>query len=737
MNHLNRFLKVFLTLVMLALPLATPLTTVAASEVELGQSDEHYEDFDATDLDTDWWLYEEVELELDEVEETEVEAYSFAYEEEASELLPLNVTTTSQIGYGAMITGGAFRAGPGTAHASMRTLTQGTELEILGSNADGRWLNVRIGNQVGFAFADSVRQTTRFGVMVAGGAFRVGPGTAHASMRTLTQGTELEVLGVTADGRWLNVRIGNQVGFAFADSVRQTTRVGVMIAGGAFRVGPGTAHASMRTLTQGTELEILGTSADGRWLRVRSGNQVGFAFADSVRQTTRFGVMTAGGAFRIGPGTAHASMRTLTQGTELEILGTNADGRWLRVRSGNQVGFAFADSVSQTTRFGIMTAGGAFRVGPGTGHVSMRTLTRGAQVGILGSSVDGRWLRVRNGNQVGWVFADSVGAHRGPYAASAVSGVTYGAVQLRSGAGTNHAVIRTVPNHSTLALLNRSGSWIRVRYRQLQANGHTQVSHYGWMHEDSVRIAPTNSFMVTTHGGRVNTSADLRSGAGANHSLIRTLNNGTNVTVLRQSGTWLNVRVGSDEGWVREDFINSTTQATTTIRTTFRSGPGTAYNEIGRIPAGINGTIIHHQGLWVYMMFEGQTGWVLLTHLHIRPVRELANASNTISSTTRHINITGETGLRVVVPERRTIAAGRAFDGWQNVQVQHVAANGNVTNLALNRSWQATFTHNGTTFNLQWEGMLDNLIPGTYVRQLVVRRGNTVVGRGQQTVVTR
>ena len=345
MTHFNRFLKMFLTVVMLALPLATPLTTVASDYSYEGVEAEVL--YDVTDYATDEWLDEEDELASDDTEEDELEAPFVEYDVELADLLPLNVTTTSQIGYSVMITGGAFRVGPGTAHASMRTLTQGTELEVLGSTVDGRWLNVRIGNQVGFAFADSVRQTTRVGVMIAGGAFRVGPGTAYASMRTLTQGIELEILGTSADGRWLRVRNGNQVGFAFADSVRQTTRLSVMRAGGAFRVGPGTAYASMRTLTQGTELEILGTSADGRWLRVRIGNQVGWAFSDSVNQLTRIGVMESNGAFRVGPGTGHASIRTLTRGAQVTILGSNIDGRWLRVRIGNQIGWVYAARVNR------------------------------------------------------------------------------------------------------------------------------------------------------------------------------------------------------------------------------------------------------------------------------------------------------------------------------------------------------------------------------------------------------
>ena len=478
------------------------------------------------------------ELEVEEADELEVEEveeeYLFEYANERIELLELNVTMTQHVWYGVMTTGGAFRVGPSAAYASMRTLTQGTELEVLGSTVDGRWLHVRIGTQVGFAFADSVRPTTRFGVMIAGGAFRVGPGTGHASMRTLTQGTELEILGSNADGRWLNVRVGSQEGFAFADSVSQGARMGVMSAGGAFRVGPGTGHASMRTLTQGTELELLGTSADGQWLRVRSGNQVGWAFAGSVSQGARMGVMTAGGAFRVGPGAGHTSMRTLTQGTELEILRSNADGRWLNVRIGNQVGWAFADSVRQTTRFGVMTAGGAFRVGPGAAHASMRTLTQGTELEILGSSIDGRWLRVRSNNQIGWAFADSVSQ------TTRLSVMRAGGA-FRVGPSTAHASMRTLTQGTQVDVLGSSidGRWLRVR----------SANQLGWAFADSV--------MQTTNTRFMGTGGAFRVGPGAAHASMRTLTQGTQVVVLGSSidGRWLRVRSNNQIGWAFADSV--------------------------------------------------------------------------------------------------------------------------------------------------------------------------------------
>jgi len=318
---------------------------------------------------------------------------------------------------------------------------------------------------------------------------------------------------------------------------------------------------------------------------------------------------------------------------------------------------------------------------------------------------------------------------RGAGARNPTWGVTYGRAQLRNGTGSSHRILRTIADNRLVNISRRSGAWLRVTYR-----GQT-----GWIHENSVRIATTNR-ATPARTGRLNARTELRRGAGASHGVIRTLNSGANVTILRQSGAWLRVRSGNHTGWVRESFVNSTTPGVLSITAPLRRGPGNNYGQIRTVRSGVTVTVLRHQGQWSQVRVEGQTGWMRSLYINVRYLSGLANVRNSLSSTNNIASITGESGLRLVVPQRRTLGTGNAFNTWQNIRVQHVAANGNVTNIPIRfhqASWTMRFTHNGRTFSVNMEGMLDNLTPGTYERQVVVRRGNTVVARANQTTVVR
>ena len=217
-------------------------------------------------------------------EEAEQEEYSVEYEE-LIDILPMNAPLVTQTWNGLTTQATQFRTGPGTHYESIRNIAQGSAVVIL-NREQANWWYVRIGNQTGWMDARVVREVILVGITATSAALRQGPGTAYSSMRTLAQGTDLEILGASANGSWIRVRVGNQIGWAHRDRVTQTIRVGVTATSAALRQGPGTAYASMRTLSRGTNLEILGTSLNGSWIRVRVSNQVGWVHRDRVTEAT-------------------------------------------------------------------------------------------------------------------------------------------------------------------------------------------------------------------------------------------------------------------------------------------------------------------------------------------------------------------------------------------------------------------------------------------------------------------
>ncbi|MDJ0824738.1 MAG: SH3 domain-containing protein [Rhodobacter sp.] len=101
------------------------------------------------------------------------------------------------------------------------------------------------------------------------------------------------------------------------------------------------------------------------------------------------------------------------------------------------------------------------RTGPGGGFAIIMEMDHGTAVNTLEFS--GNWARVEHeSGAVGW-------AHRKymvPYAAGPAKWYVYspgdGFLNLRTGPGTNFAVITRMYNGSWVEILERSGNWVRV-----------------------------------------------------------------------------------------------------------------------------------------------------------------------------------------------------------------------------------------------------------------------------------
>jgi|GEM_PF-348128 len=127
-------------------------------------------------------------------------------------------------------------------------------------------------------------------------------------------GTVMSVLGRTAEGDWLHVRLGNgETGWMFAEllggepgvvrAVYEATpvppqrygklgRTGVVnvSAGSNLRTAPDATFPVVLTLPRGTEVELLARSAYSPWVKVRTGNTEGWValFTLDTRATIRF-----------------------------------------------------------------------------------------------------------------------------------------------------------------------------------------------------------------------------------------------------------------------------------------------------------------------------------------------------------------------------------------------------------------------------------------------------------------
>ena len=106
------------------------------------------------------------------------------------------------------------------------------------------------------------------------------------------------------------------------------------------------------------------------------------------------------------------------------------------------------------------------------------------------------------------------------------------------------------------------GSLITI---QKYDNGWSTVTNYtlsGWMKTENIKLPETsNSMTLTTSGDsrtgtvKVSDSLNMRESASTTAKIIKSLTNGTTVTILDSSNGWYKIKVGDTTGWVKSDYI--------------------------------------------------------------------------------------------------------------------------------------------------------------------------------------
>ena len=211
-----------------------------------------------------------------------------------------------------------------------------------------------------------------------------------------------------------------------------------------------------------------------------------------------------------------------------------------------------------------------------------------------------------------------------------------GALNVRSGAGTNYSVIGSLSNGAKVEIVETSGSWYKIKYG----------SGYGYISKDYVTVSSSsnsgstntgnnnagNSSATTTQSGtiKVNGALNVRSGSGTSYSVIGSLSNGANVEIVETSGSWCKIKYGSGYGYVSKDYVtvssssnngssSSSSSSTTTTQSgtvkasgglNVRSGAGTSYSVIGSLSNGSQVEIVETSGSWYKIKYGSGYGYV-------------------------------------------------------------------------------------------------------------------------------
>lgn len=230
-------------------------------------------------------------------------------------------------------------------------------------------------------------------------------------------------------------------------------------------------------------------------------------------------------------------------------------------------------------------------------------------------------------------------------ATSSSTQVTTDALNMRLAAGTWHKVLVTIPKGQALKPIKTSGAWTKVSY-----GGKTGWVHNGYLTTASVKPAtpstptPATPSTPVTSSDAIVTTADLnlRRAAGTWHDVLVTIPKGQALTPIKTSGTWTKVSYAGKTGWVHNGYLtNSSVKPTTpttpsqpvapskpaikeesinqsyvtTANLNVRQGPGIGYALVTNIPNGTTVKATKQSGTWVYVTYNGKSGYVSTGYL--------------------------------------------------------------------------------------------------------------------------
>jgi len=412
-------------------------------------------------------------------------------------------------------TGVNLRSSPDSSAGSLRTVSAGTNVEILEHDPAG-WSKVQVGSTVGYIRSDFLRVPS--GDLPAtfrattGVNMRSSPSSNAGSLRTVSAGTNVEVIEHDPAG-WSKVTVGDTTGFIRSDFLRYTgISAGTPPSGGGDTPVAGDTPATGDTPASGTVIATLKT-------------------VNSVN-------------LRSGASTTSSIIRTLAKNTSVDVLANESNG-WSKVVHNGTNGYIRSDLLTSTTATQssqiLYTIGNVnLRASASTSSNILKTLPKSTPVDVLGES--NGWYNVSHSGTIGHIRADMLTSSPSQQGSQVMR--TVSAVNLRASASASSSILKTLAQGATVDVLaNESNGWSKVSHNG--TNGYIKTSLLSASAAEQA-IATIKTLI------RVN----LRAGPSTTTAILRTLEANTSVDILEnQSDGWSRVRVGSTSGYIRSDLL--------------------------------------------------------------------------------------------------------------------------------------------------------------------------------------
>ena len=341
------------------------------------------------------------------------------------------------------------------------------------------------------------------------------------------------------------------------------------------------------------------------------------------------------------------------------------------------------DSSTSSGDQGVTTANLNLRKSASTSSSIIATIPNNTKIEIVDKSTSG-WHKVKYKGNTGYVSKDYVklnGSDSDDNTPSSEKGVTSTNLNLRISASTSSSIIATIPNNTTIEIVDKSTSgWYKVKYK-----GNT-----GYVSKDYVKLNGSGSGSddntPSSEKGVTSANLNLRKSASTSSSIIATIpKNATIEIVDKSTSSWYKVKYKGNTGYVSKDYVKlngsgnetpstpSSKKGVTTSNLNFRKSASTSSSVIATIPKNTTIEIVDKSNSkWYKVKYKGNTGYVSKDYVKLNSSNSNPSSSNKgVASANLNLRKSTSTSSSIIttIPKDTTIEIiDKLSSGWYKVK---------------------------------------------------------------------
>ncbi|MDY4078201.1 MAG: SH3 domain-containing protein [Clostridium sp.] len=141
-------------------------------------------------------------------------------------------------------------------------------------------------------------------------------------------------------------------------------------------------------------------------------------------------------------------------------------------------------------------------------------------------------------------------------------------LNVRNGASTSSGIIGSLSNGSNVTIVGENGNWYKIKYgnstgyvskEYVKASGESSNSNTGSNSNAGSNEGNSSGETSSNKSGKVvnvHSGLNVRNGASTSSGIIGSLSNGSNVTIVGESGDWYKIKYGNSIGYVSKNYIS-------------------------------------------------------------------------------------------------------------------------------------------------------------------------------------